>query len=114
MAYSNFRGLNAEVATFNCDSSVTTKGQLVKMSGSGSVSKCADGDLPIGVTVNVKNGYAAVQIRGFAEIAQDGTISAVGYQSISACDDQTLASNTTNGIEKLVLERSTDKVGILF
>lgn len=42
--YSDFKGLNSEVATFKCNSSVTEAGQLVKLVGSGMVGKCTAGD----------------------------------------------------------------------
>lgn len=110
--YSDFKGLNSEVATFKCNSSVTGAGQLVKLVGSGMVGKCTAGDQPIGVVVNVRNGFAAVAVRGFVEVAHDGTVT-VGYRSISASDDKTVKIDNTNGIRCLVLEAMNGKAGIL-
>lgn len=112
MMYADFSGLNSEVATFNCNSSVTQSGQLVKLIGSGMVARCASGDNPIGVTVNVRNGYAAVQVRGFVQVPHDGTLS-IGYHNISAADDKTLKLNNTSGINRLVIESLNGVAGVL-
>lgn len=110
--YANFKGLNSEVATFNCNASVTEPGQLVKLIGSGIVAKCVSGDQPIGVTVNVRNGFAAVAVRGYVQVPHDGTIT-IGYRNISASDDKTVKLDNTNGIKRLVIEAANGKAGIL-
>lgn len=110
--YANFKGLNSEVATFSCNSSVTQAGQLVKLVGNGAVGKCTSGDQPIGVVVSVRNGYAAVAVRGFVEVPHDGTVT-VGYRNLSASDDKTVKLDNTNGIKCLVLEAKNGVVGFL-
>lgn len=110
--YANFKGLNSEVATFSCNSSVTESGQLVKLIGSGTVAKCLSGDQPIGVVVNVRNGFAAVAVRGYVQVPHDGTVT-IGYRNISAVDDKTVKLDNTNGIKRLVLESANGKAGIL-
>ena len=110
--YANFKGLNSEVATFSCSSSVTQAGQLVKLIGSGMVGKCTSGEQPIGVVVNVRNGYAAVAVRGFVEVPHDGTVT-VGYRNLSASDDKTVKIDNTNGIRCLVLEAMNGVAGFL-
>lgn len=112
MMYTDFDGLSSEVATFNCNSSVTEAGQLVKMVGSGTVGKCTSGDNPIGVTVNVRNGYAAVQVKGYIKVPHDGTLT-VGYHNISAADDKKLKLNSTNGIQRAVIESLNNVAGVI-
>lgn len=112
MMYANFDGLHSEVATFNCDSSVTAPGQLVKMIGSGTVGKCTSNDPPAGVVLNVRNGYAAVQIKGFVQIPHDGTLS-VGYRNIAAATDKKLKLNDTTGVKRLVIESLNNVAGVL-
>lgn len=112
MMYANFEGLHSEVATFNCDSSVTAPGQLVKMVGSGMVGKCTNNDPPVGVVVNVRNGYAAVQIKGFVQVPHDGTLT-VGYRNIAAANDKTLKLNDTTGVKRLVIESLNGVAGVV-
>ncbi|MCQ4021526.1 MULTISPECIES: hypothetical protein [unclassified Ruminococcus] len=110
--YADFKGLNSEVVTFNCNSTVTEPGQLVKLIASGMVGKCASGDQPIGVVENVRNGFAAVTIRGYINVNHDGTLN-IGYRNISASDDKTVKLDNTNGIKCLVVETLSGKAGIL-
>ncbi|MBQ6152981.1 MAG: hypothetical protein IJJ15_04460 [Ruminococcus sp.] len=70
----NFNGFNEKVLTFMADNTVT-EGCLVTMDESGAVTKAsADGGF-IGVCLNVRNGFAAVQVEGYAETDLTGEVS---------------------------------------
>ena len=56
----------------------------VKMTGNGTVGPCDAGDAFCGVAVNVRGGFAAVQLSGYTQATYTGTAPAVGYQTMSA------------------------------
>lgn len=107
----NFKGYNENVLTFIADSTVTGAGIPVKISADGTVAKCASGDAFCGVTVGVRNGYAAVQTAGYAEFPAAAKITA-GYQKLAANGSNKVAANA-NGREYLVVDSTADTVGII-
>ena len=108
----NLHGLDKQVVTFKCSSDITSPGQFVKMGGSNSVKLCGSGDEPIGVCLGVRNGYAAVQIRGYVEVKQNGTIT-VGYNTISAVTDSIIKRDYDSPLRVLVLYALGGVAGIL-
>lgn len=58
-------------------------GQVCKVSGNGAVDICAEGDDFCGVVEGVRNGWAAVQVAGFAEVSISGTVE-LGYVNLCA------------------------------
>ncbi len=107
----NFSGYNENVVTFETDSNEVTMGTPVKMSDSCTVTACADNDAICGVAVNVRNGYAAVQLTGYIEMPTDDTFT-VGYQSI-ACGSDNKVKNSDSGREYLVVNVSDGIVGFI-
>lgn len=107
----NFSGYNENVVTFETSSNDVIMGTPVKMSGSGTVSKCSADDSFCGVSVNVRNGYAAVQLSGYIEMPTDDTFT-VGYQKIGAATDNKVKS-TDSGREYLVVNVSDGIVGFI-
>ncbi len=87
-------GLGETTATFEAESRVTV-GMPVKMSGDGRVGPCALKDKFFGVAVNVRGGYAAVQISGYARVQYSGTAPAVGYQTLNGAGDGTAQVEAT-------------------
>lgn len=80
----NFGNYEEQVVTFKCEHEENIyMGTPVKMSRSGIVTACGDGDNMIGVAVNVRNGYAAVQLTGYIEMPVDDNFTFdVGYKKI--------------------------------
>lgn len=107
----NFSGYNENVVTFAVDGNGVTMGTPVKMSSSGTVSACESGDSMVGVAVNVRNGYAAVQLSGYIELPTDSTVT-VGYQTLAAATDGKVEENAS-GREYLVVTSSTGIVGFI-
>ena len=107
----NFSGYNENVVTFAVEGSGVTMGTPVKMSSSGTVSACESGESMVGVAVNVRNGYAAVQLTGYIEMPTESSIS-VGYQTLSAATDGKVEANDS-GIEYLVVTEDTGIVGFI-
>ena len=97
-----FNGFDSKCLTFICNSTVNRPGQLVKISASRVVDKCGSDDIPVGITIDVRNGYASVLIRGYFEVAHNGTVTP-GYTKISACNDSMIKRDQQYGKEMLVV-----------
>ena len=69
-------------ATFVCKQGQT--GQMCKVTGNGTVAPCADGDGFCGQIEFIRNGVAAVQLHGFAEVSYTGSAPALGYTGLQA------------------------------
>lgn len=76
-------GYGENTATFEAQEGLTP-GNLVKMTGSGTVGPCDVGDLFCGMAVNVRGGFAAVQLSGYATLPYTGEAPAPGYVTLSA------------------------------
>ncbi len=97
----SFQGIGEMIATFEAGESVAV-GSLVKVSANGKVDVCADTDPFCGVVVNIRGGYAAVQIGGYAQIPCTGGV-AVGYQTLCAGADGKAKTGET-GRQLLVVD----------
>lgn len=107
----SFNGYGENVVTFNAGSGLTTAGVPVKISGDGTVAPCAENDVFCGVCVNVRDGYAAVQLSGFVVLPAAAKITA-GYQKVAINSAGKVAANV-NGREVLVVSSSATSVGII-
>lgn len=107
----NFCGYNESVATFAAESGVTP-GVPVKMTSSNTVGVCSNGDNIVGVAVNVRDGYAAVQLSGYAELDTTDTALAVGYQKLSCAGSNKVKASST-GREYLVVSVADGVVGFI-
>lgn len=58
-------------------------GQVCKVSGNGAVDACAEGEDFCGIAEGVRNGVAAVQVAGFAEVGISGAVD-LGYANLCA------------------------------
>lgn len=105
----NFNGFNEQVTTFMADNTVT-EGCMVKMKSSGTVTKCAADDAFLGVCLNVRDGYAAVQVEGYVETASTGEIS-VGDSALAAAASGVKAAQS--GSAYRVIFVGDDTVGFL-
>ena len=79
----SFKGYGENVVTFNADSALTEAGVPVKMTADSTVGKCSANDKFCGICVNLRDGYAAVQIAGYAVFGATSKI-AVGYKKLAA------------------------------
>ena len=78
----SFNGIGEKLVTFVCDNA--KKGEVVKVSGEGSVAPCDAGDPFDGVAMLADDGFAGVLLRGFADVPYSGSDPAVGHNSFSA------------------------------
>jgi hypothetical protein len=80
----SLNGFNEQVATFEAEPGVAA-GIPVKMTGNGVVGVCADKDSFCGVALSERDGFAAVQLKGYVQLPYTGTAEpSVGYQTLSA------------------------------
>ena len=100
----SFNGFNEQCATFECASGVA-KGKVVMVTANGKVSAPTSGAF-CGVCVNTREGYAAVQLAGYARVGYTGSLSA-GYQKLSASTGSKVVADSTNGREFLVVDVDT-------
>ncbi|MBQ8860003.1 MAG: hypothetical protein IJ015_01535 [Ruminococcus sp.] len=107
----NFSGYNENVVTFEIENTDVVMGTPVKMSKSGTVTACEDGESIIGVAVNVRNGYAAVQLSGYIEMPTDETFT-VGMNNIVSAG-ATKVKSGANGKECLVVYVDNGVVGFI-
>lgn len=68
MSKISFEDIGSLIVTFDAQEGVQA-GQVVKVTGNGTVGPCQQGDAFCGVAGSVKNGAAAVQVAGFVEVA---------------------------------------------
>lgn len=99
----SFNGFGENTATFAAQSGVTP-GAPVKMTANGTVGLCAAGDNFCGAALNVRSGYAAVQLSGYVRLPYDGTVPSVGWQSLSAAAGNKIQAASTGGRQLLVLD----------
>ena len=107
----NFKGFNENVLTFIADSGLTETGVPVKVIDDGTVAKCGGNENFCGICVGLRDGYAAVQVAGYAEFPAAAKIT-VGYQTLAANSSGKVAANA-NGREYLVVDADATRVGII-
>ena len=104
-----FSGFNENVLTFEYTGTLNA-GDLVKMSASAKVAKASANDDFIGVCVNTRGGYAAVQVAGYVECAKSGTVN-VGYNKLVAAS--AAVKTAESGIDRLVVYVDDNNVGFI-
>lgn len=106
----NFNGYGENVTTFIADDSVSA-GVPVKITDNGTVSACATGDKFCGVCLDVRDGYASVQLGGYVELPAKTKIS-VGYQTLGVGAGGKIEASGT-GREYLVVDSTATTAGII-
>lgn len=106
----DFKGYNENVATFVADETVQA-GAFVKMGGNFTVTACGADDEFIGVCVNARDGYCAVQLSGYVEAPATAVIS-TGYQALCASDSETVKAGTASN-KYLVIYSDETKIGFI-
>ena len=107
----NFNGFSENVATFIAASSITAAGVPVKPSADGTVAKCGSGDAFCGIVTDLRDGYATVQLAGYAEFPAAAKINA-GFKTL-AVNSNGVVAESQNGREYLVVNSTSDTVGII-
>ncbi len=106
----SFMGFMENTITFECDETVKA-GAPVKVSESGKVTACEDGDRICGVCVNVRDGFAAVQVAGFVTLPCDGAVNC-GYTKVSATAEGKVKADEA-GAQVLVITADEETAGFI-
>lgn len=94
-----FDGVAEVIATF--ETSEVTEGYPVVVSANGTVTDAADGEVPAGVAVGLRNGNASVLMKGYVELPV--TDAALGWKKLAANGTGGLKVTTGDGITCLVV-----------
>ena len=101
MSKVSFEGIGEVVVTFACGAQVQ-EGQVVMVSGDGTVDTCTAGGRFCGVAISAEDGYAAVQTGGFAEVKVSGEGVSAGMVKLSADGSGGVKLDAGAGVEYLV------------
>ncbi len=107
----SYNGFNENTMTFEAEESLKSAGVPVKITENGKVAPCGEGDKICGVAVNVREGYASVQLCGFVELPCEGEIP-TGFQTVSAGKDGSVKVSA-DGREVLVLSGTSETAGFI-
>ncbi len=106
----SFMGFGENTVTFQAEDTLTA-GVPVKITAQGTAAPCEQGDKICGMALSVRDGYAAIQLKGYAEFDCDEAIDC-GYQYISAGAEGTVQQDNS-GKEMLVVASSDGTAGII-
>lgn len=111
----SFCGFDEKFLTFKAATGLTA-GEPVKMSANNTVAACSSGDAFIGIAVNVRNGYATVQMGGYATLTYSSTAPTVGVNLLAADDSGGVAVSQSGGKAVLAVNvnATASTVGIIF
>ena len=111
-----FNGTENAVLTFEVGT--VTAGYTVAMSANNKVANATSGDAVVGILLNKRNGFGAVQVRGYAEVSYSGdTAPSLGFNELVAdgSGGVRLVGNTESGRAYLVVNLdTTNKIAGLF
>ncbi|SDN83408.1 hypothetical protein [Acetanaerobacterium elongatum] len=109
----SFEGVNEQRVTFAAAEG-TQKGDLVMMSGSGTVAKATDGKAIVGVVKTLRGGIAGVQVSGYVSLPCAETV-AVGYACLASNGANAVKAGGAAGRSCLVVEAGTagGTIGVL-
>ena len=103
-----FDGMDNLVVTFRCSGTVEA-GSPVILSANDTVADGGTGKAPIGVLLQKRGNYAAVQIRGYVTLPYTGTAPALGWQELMTNGSQGLRTVTTGEAGKACLVVRVDE-----
>lgn len=97
-----FDGVGQVCATFL--GSGISEGQVVKLTGPGTVGKCSAGDGFCGVALCCKDDACTVQVSGFVKVSYSGTVPGVGKTTLCADGEGGVKAGGENGTSCLVAD----------
>lgn len=97
----SFDDIGAVTATFAAQEGVTA-GQVVKITGSGEVGPCQEGDAFCGLALSCREGFAGVQVGGFLEMPVTGAVS-LGRTALAADGSGGVKAASSGGVAALIV-----------
>lgn len=110
MSKISFGDIGNVAATFYAQEDVKD-GQLVKITGNGTVGPCAQGDSFCGVAGQVRKGAVAVQVGGFMQVNVTGEV-ALG-RVVLAADGKGGVKAAEEGVSALVVQVEQDGTAVI-
>ncbi|MDF2567118.1 MAG: hypothetical protein K0R90_574 [Oscillospiraceae bacterium] len=108
----SFGGVGQTVVTLECKTGISI-GDIVSMKDNNEVQAAVVDEKFVGVCVSKNGTYAGIQIKGAVTVKYSGTAPTVGYQTLAAGADNTVAVKPT-GITYLVVNvNSTEKTATI-
>lgn len=107
----SFNGIGEKPVTFI--SGGAKAGQVVKVSGAGTVAPCGEGDGFDGLALFVEEGCACVRLSGFVSAAYSGTVPGYGRVGLSA-DGSGGVKADESGREYLVVDTDSTAGTVTF
>ena len=101
----SFEGVGQVCATFLGGG--LTEGQVVKMTGNGTVGSCGAGDAFCGVALCCKEDACTVQVGGFVSVGYSGTAPVVGWQTLAADGKGGVKAASGSGVRCLTADVDT-------
>ena len=110
----SYEGIGQWAATFACTEAA--EGELVKISGSGAVAACGDGDDFCGMVLSAgRDGEACtVALGGMVTAGYTGDAPALGWSGLSADSSGGVKKNDAAGRKYLVVDVDTDGQTVTF
>ena len=103
----SFGGLGEAVATFyNSDTKAADIKDCVKMSGSGEICACDDGDSFIGVCISADDEFAGVQVGGYITLPYTGPAPTPGPACLAYAGNGSVKADAS-GTDVVVFEVDT-------
>ena len=103
----SFGGIGEMCVTMKTSGTVA-KGSPVKLCANGTVTACSAGDRLVGVVVDkAEDGYATVQLAGFAEVGYTGTAPSVGFGLLGADGSGGVKTVASGGGEYVIVTVDT-------
>lgn len=106
----SYNGFGENILTMECDEGLKA-GMLVTIKDDGKVYGATQGDVICGYAVNVREGYAAVQVEGFVNVSSEGEVKP-GMKKLSVTADGKLTEDA-QGREFLVLSTDGEYTGFI-
>ena len=109
----SFEGIGQVAATFAAADNIEA-GMAAALTADSTIGLGKAGDAPCGKVLSVKNGMAAVQISGMAQLGYSGTAPAVGINTIAVDGSGKIKTVTGGGISCLVVSvNTTDSTAVI-
>ena len=102
----SFEGIGQVAATFMVEGDIQP-GMAVALTADSTVGLGKAGDAPCGKVLSVKNGMAAVQIDGMAQVGYSGTAPAIGWGTIAGDGTGKIKTVTTGGKTCMIVSVNT-------
>ena len=110
MSKISFEDIGGVVATCYASEGVTG-GQVVKLTGNGTVGRCAAGDSFCGVALEPRCGIAGVQFKGFVTVGCTGSLTP-GWATLAA-DGNGGVKSASSGVKAQVICVNSDGTAVI-